>query len=260
MPDAWRTSQNGRVVELQTGSELNIAGTLKIAGVAVDATAAELNAGADVAAGVITASKAVVANSDGAITNTGGHVDIRPRLTSGDVAGKTVRIGSITNTGTANSLIGFQSKPGQGASTAENVMGGEISPRLNDAIALTGSGSIIGLHVDCYIKGTTGNIAGDVRGIQIELVDDTGSSRTVAGNVTHLRVRSNLSCAVTGKYSAIRVENEEGTKALDGLLQFTTGSGCIVEASATVGGTQDQAIKVLIGSTTYYVPLHTSIS
>lgn len=177
-----------------------------------------------------------------------------------DVGGKTVRINNVTNLGTANSLIGFQSKPGQGASTAQNVIGGEISPRIADTFALTGSGSIIGLHVDVYLKGTTGNVAGDVRGFQSELVDDGGSSRTVAGYVTHLRVRSNLSCTVTGKYSVIRVENEEGTKALDALFQFTTGSGAIVEASATVGGTQDKALKVLIGSTTYYVPLHTTIS
>lgn len=213
-----------------------------------------------VTAGAITASKAVVANSDGAITNTGDHVKIWPRLTNGDVAGKTVRIGSITNTGTANSFIGFQSKPGQGASMANDVIGGEISPRINDTFALTGTGSIIGLHVDCYLKGTTGNIAGDVRGLQCELVDDGGSSRTVSGYVTHLRIRSNLSCTVTGKYTAIRVENEEGTKALDALIQFTAGSGALVESSGTVGGTQDKAIKIIIDSTTYYIPLHTAVS
>lgn len=188
------------------------------------------------------------------------HLAINSGTTATDVAGKTIRMNSITNAGTANSLIGFQSKPAQGASMANDVIGAEISPRINDTFALTGSGSIIGMHVDAYLKGTTGNIAGDVRGMQIELVDDTGSSRTVAGNVCHLRIRSNLSCTVTGKYSALRVENEEGSKALDALVQFTTGSGCLVEASGTVGGTQDQALKILIGTTTYYIPLHTSVS
>lgn len=188
------------------------------------------------------------------------HVSINSMKTSSDMAGKTVRINSVTNTGTANDFIGFQSKPGQGASTAQNVIGFEVSPRLNDAIALTGSGSIIGGHVDVYLKGTTGDIAGDVRNLQLELTDDTGSSRTVAGNVAHIRVRSNLSCTVTGKYSVLRVENEEGTKAMDGLIQFTTGTGCLVEGSGTVGGTQDRALKVLVGTTTYYIPMHTSVS
>lgn len=191
---------------------------------------------------------------------TAANVTINTSPTSTDNAGKTIKLNSITNTGTANDFIGVQIKPGQGVSTAKNVTGLEVSPRLNDAIALTSSGTIIGAHIDCYLKGTTGAIGGDVRNLQLELTDDTGSSRAVTGNVSHIRVRSNLSCSVTGKYAVLRVENEEGTKALDALVQFTTGSGAIVEAAGTVGGTQNQAIKILIGTTTYYVPLHTSIS
>lgn len=174
------------------------------------------------------------------------------------VHNKPVRIRSTTFTGTlSSSIIGFQSKPGAGANASAEVIGGEISPRINDTFTGT---SIIGLHVDCYLKGTTGNLSADVRGMQIELTDDTGSSRTVAGYMTHLRLRSNMSCTVTGKYSAIRVENEEGTKAMDALIQFTAGSGCLVEASGTVGGTQDKALKVIIDTTTYYIPLHTTVS
>src|SRR3990167_258496 len=188
------------------------------------------------------------------------HVTMNTTPTSTDNAGKTIKLNSITNTGTANDFVGVQIKPGQGASTAKNIIGIEVSPRISDTFALTGSGSIIGAHIDCYLKGTTGAIAGDVRGAQIELTDDTGSSRAVSGYVTHLRLRSSLSCSVTGKYSAFRVENEAGTKAMDGLIQFTTGSGCLVEAAGTVGGTQNQALKILIGSTTYYIPLHTSVS
>ncbi len=153
------------------------------------------------------------------------HLVLNSGVTSNDIGGKTIRLNSITNTGTGHDLIGFQSKPGQGASTAKNVIGCEISPRLNDAVALTGSGSIIGQHVDCYLKGTTGNIAGDVRGQQIELIDDTGSSRTVAGNVSSIRLRSNLSCTVTGKTCAIRWENSEGTKGWDGFLQLSAALG-----------------------------------
>ena len=193
-------------------------------------------------------------------TSGAAHLQLRSGAASADQLGRTVRINSVTHTGTANDMIGFQSKPAQGAATAKNIMGCEISPRINDTIALTGAGSIIGAHIDCYLKGTTGAIAGDVRGVQIELTDDTGSSRAISGYVTHLRFRSNLSCSVTGKYSVLRVENEEGTKAMDALAQFTTGSGCLVEGAGTVGGTQNRALKVLIDSTTYYIPMHTSVS
>ena len=207
----------------------------------------------------VSASAAIEGRKLGANT-VAAHVTLTSAASSSDNAGKTIKLNSITNTGTANDFVGVQIKPGQGASTAQNIIGIEVSPRISDTFALTGSGSIIGAHIDCYLKGTTGAIAGDVRGAQIELTDDTGSSRAVSGYVTHLRLRSNLSCSVTGKYSAFRVENEEGTKAMDGLIQFTTGSGCLVEAAGTVGGTQNQALKILIGSTTYYIPLHTSVS
>lgn len=175
--------------------------------------------------------------------------------------GKTIRLNSRTESvDTANSIIGFQSKPRRGVSAATNVIGCEVSAQISDAIALTGSGSLIAGHFDVYLRGDAGTIAGDVRALQLELVDDDSAGRTVSGNVSFIRCRTNLSCAVTGKATVLRVENEEGAKALDGLVQFTTGSGAIVESAATVGGTQDQAIKVLVGTTTYYVPLYTSIS
>lgn len=173
--------------------------------------------------------------------------------------GKTIRLNVRTQSdGASSSFIGFQAKPGRGVASTADLIGGEISPRINSTFAVTGS--VIGLHVDTYLKGTTGNITGDVRGLQIEAVDDGSSSRTVSGHATHLRIRSNISYAVTGVYSVIRVENEEGTKAQDCLVQFTTGSGCLVEANGTVGGTQAKALKVVIDATTYYIPLHTSVS
>lgn len=171
-------------------------------------------------------------------------------------AGKKVTINSRTeSTDTANSLIGVQIKPGRGISAATDVIGAEISPRLNDAIALTGTGSMIGLHTDVYLKGTTGDIAGDVRGQQIELVDDTGSSRTVAGDMTHLRIRSNMSCTVTGDYSVIKVEDEEGTKAFDAFAQIAATNNVLV-AEAVTGGAAAVSLKIMVGTTVYFLPLY----
>jgi len=175
--------------------------------------------------------------------------------------GKTIRLNSKTeSTDTANSLIGFQSKPRRGVSAATDVIGCEISAQISDAIALTGSGSMIGAHVDVYLRGDEGDIAGDVRGQQIELVDDNDGSpgRTVAGNVNHLRFRTNLSCAVTGKTSCIRVENEEGSKSLDAFVQFVSTAGCV--AALTAGSAGAATIKVLIDGTTWYIPLSASAS
>src|SRR3990167_6207213 len=85
----------------------------------------------------ITPSAGIVPSSSGIVPASGQHLVLNSGTTSTDLGGKTVRINSITNTGTANDPIGFQSKIGQGASTAKNVIGAEISPRLNDAVALT---------------------------------------------------------------------------------------------------------------------------
>lgn len=173
------------------------------------------------------------------------HIDINSMKTASDNAGKTVRLNSKTNTGTANSLIGFQSKPAQGASMANNVIGCEISPRVNDTFALTGSGSLIGAHVDAYLKGTTGDIAGDVRGAQIELVTDDAGTRTISGDVVGLRFRGAFSGTVTGAITAIKIEKMEsqtGSVQWEYVLDLTGVNGLVwdddfgTEPSTAAGG------------------------
>lgn len=174
------------------------------------------------------------------------HLAINSGTTATDLAGKTVRINSITNTGTADSLIGFQSKPAVGASTANNVIGCEISPRVNDTFALTGSGSIIGAHIDAYLKGTTGNIAGDVRALNIELVTDDAGARDITGNVNGIRMRAAFSAGtVSGAISAIRIEKMEtqtGSEQWGYVLDLTDVNGLIwdddwgTEPSTAAGG------------------------
>ena len=162
---------------------------------------------------------------------------------------------------TNNSVIGMQIKPGVGTSMGHDLIGAEISPRLQSAIALTGSASVIGLDTNVVLKGTTGDIAGSVRPLQVQIDDEPGSTRTISGDVSFIRIFSELNSTVIGKVSAIKVEAPGGTKKMDAFAHFISGSGCLVESTVgTVGGTQDQAIKILIGTTTYYVPLHTSVS
>lgn len=180
--------------------------------------------------------------------------------TSTDMAGKTVRLNSITNTGTANSWIGFQSKPAQGVDTAQNVIGGEISPRLNDGIDLTGTGSIIGLHMDAYLKGTTGNVAGDVRGAQIELVTDDAATRTISGDVIGLRFRAAFSGTITGDMVAISIEKAEAqtnSKQWEYVLELTGDNGLIwASGYGTEVTTLDGAFKVKVNGADRWVPLY----
>lgn len=176
---------------------------------------------------------------------TASHVDINSMKTSADNAGKTVRLNSKTNTGTANSLIGFQSKPRQGAAMANNVIGCEISAQISDTFALTSSGSLIGAHLDCYVRGTTGDIGGDVRGAQIELVTDDAGTRTITGDVVGLRFRAAFSGTVTGAITAIKIEKMEtqtGSVQWEYVLDLTGVNGLIwdddfgTEPSTAAGG------------------------
>lgn len=199
-------------------------------------------------------------------TNGADHLQLNSGVTSSDQVGKTVRINNITNTGTANDFIGFQVKPAQGASTAQSLKGGEVSPRLNSGVALTGSGSIIGLHVDSYLKGTAaGTVAGDVRALNLELVTDDAGTRAITGNVNAIRVRSAFSSSgITGKFVPFRVEKAEAqtnSKNYDALFDLTsTSSDCWNDDPATElnnpGGTVKGYIKVLVNSQPRYIALY----
>ena len=235
------------------------AGSLTIADVAVTATAAALNQIAGLTAGVITASKAVIANSAGAISNTGSHLALNSGLTSTDLAGHTIRLNNITNIGTANSFIGVQVKPAVGASTAQGITGAEFSPRVNDTFALTGTGTIIGLHADAYLKGTTGNIGGDVRALNLELVTDDAGARTITGNVNAIRIRSAFSgTTISGTFVPIRIEAAEtqtNSKQYDAVLELPATNGAVwgVKGSDYTPAQPRAKIKVLVNGVAYWL-------
>ena len=220
----------------------------------------------NVVAGQAEALKALVPDANGQIIWVSGqHATFLVKATSTDWAGKTIRLGSGNNTGTANSLIGFQSKPAQAAATAQNVIGCEISPRVNDTFALTGSGSLIGAHVDAYLKGTTGNIAGDVRGMNVELVTDDAGARTITGAVSGIRIRSAFSATgITGNFCPFRVEKAEAqtnSQNYDALFELTSNSPGVWNSDPATelnlpGGTVKGYIKVIVNGAARYIALY----
>lgn len=201
----------------------------------------------------------------GVLESVADHFQLNSFVTGTDHAGKTVRLNSITSIGASNDLIGFQSKPAQGIETAKNVIGMEISPRVNDTFALTGGGSLIGGHIDAYLKGETGNIAGSVRGLQIELVTDDAGARNISGHVAAIRVRSAFSAtAITGKFTAFRIEKPEAqtnSKTYDALFDLTnTAADCWNDDPTTElnnpGGTVKGYIKVVVNGNDRYIALY----
>lgn len=174
-------------------------------------------------------------------------------LSSGEV-----RINNRSYSGTSGDVIGFQSKPSQTVSSSGNIIGAQISPRLQSGVALTGSGSLIGFHVDTDLKGTAGgNVAGDVRGMEIEMVSDASSARTVAGNVVGIRFRTNLDATVTGTVACFQVPSGEaagGQWDALGIMDAVTGVFDKTEAGTT--GTKAGFIKVFVGGDARFIRLY----
>jgi hypothetical protein len=173
---------------------------------------------------------------------------------------KPVTINSRGYTQATGSSIGFQVKPSQNVASTGSIIGGEISPRV--ASGITMGASVIGLHVDSYLKGTAvGTITGDVRGLQVEMITDDAGTRTIGGNVSGIRIRSAFSAtAITGNFVPIRIEVPEtmtNSQTYDAVLELT-GTVPLVWNSApgTEPSTADGYIKVLINGVARYIQLY----
>jgi len=170
-----------------------------------------------------------------------------------------VKINSRSYTQTSGNSIGFQSKPSQTVTTTGEVIGGEISPRLQDDID---AAVIKGLHVDVDLKGTTARtISSDVRGVEVELVTSDAGTSTISGYVTGLRFRTVFSAtAITGVFSAIRIEKPEAqtnSQTYDAVLDLTsTVAGVWNDAPGTEPTTADGYIKVNINGNARYIQLY----
>lgn len=175
---------------------------------------------------------------------------------------KTVKLNSRNYTQTSGDSIGFQSKPAQTIGSSGSIFGCQISPRINDTIALSDSGSIVGLHADAYLKGTSaGAIGGDVRAANLELVTDDGGVRAITGNVSFIRCRAAFSAnSIGGKFTVIRVEKPEtqtNSKTLDAIMEFTdTLAGVYNDDPGTEPSTAAGYLKVLVNGNARYIQLY----
>lgn len=172
---------------------------------------------------------------------------------------KPVRINSRDYTQTSGSSIGFQVKPNQTVANTDNVIGGEISPRIASGVAGKG---ITGPHVDAYLKGTAaGTISADVRGLELEMITDNGGTRTISGNVSALRIRSAFSATtIAGKFVPIRIEFPEtqtNSKTYDAVFELTGAVPLVWNSTpGTEPSTTDGYIKVLVNGAARYIQLY----
>ena len=173
--------------------------------------------------------------------------------------GQSVRINSHNFNNSTGDSTGFQSKPGQSVTTTGNLKGGEISPRFQDGFT---ANTIIGLHVDIDLKGTTAvTTDGDVRGMEIELVTSNSGTRTISGYVTGIRFRSVFSAtAITGNFTVFRVEKPEAqtnSQTYDAVFDFTSTVPLVWnDTDVDSGDTEAGYIKVIVNGNDRYIVLY----
>jgi hypothetical protein len=167
---------------------------------------------------------------------------------------KQVKLNSRDFTQASGSSIAFQSKPSQTVDTTGDVIGGEISPRVQSGID---AGQLKGLHIDTDMKGTGARTVSWVKGLELEFGSDAGSNVTVTNDAVGINLRNFLQgVTVTGDVAAIRIQNHEGV-AYTCFAKFE-GENAGIEitgASASIPANTGYLL-IKVGSTLYRIPIY----
>lgn len=173
---------------------------------------------------------------------------------------RNVRINSRNYTQTSGDASGVQIKPNQTAATA-SITGLEVSPRFASAIAGT---NLVAIKADPVLKGTTGNIGGEVVGVQVNIDFGISGSRTITGDVsafeTFLAVPSS-GMTYSGRVAVMRVRTVN-IKAWDDLFNFddaNTGAAvvsCDGMTASPCGATEDGYLTMRVAGTSYQIPFY----
>ena len=164
--------------------------------------------------------------------------------------GTPVRINSRSYTQTSGSSIGMQSKPSQTVTTTGDVIAAEFSPRYQDGI---GGGGLVAVKGDPVLKGTTGNLSGNVVAFEANIDFGLSGTRTITGAVAALRTFLAVPSGFTytGKKSVILVANPNIAQ-WDYVFDIESSNTALVEE-----GTNVTTITLRFGSTDYRLRAYT---
>jgi len=232
---------SGGSLDVESGGEIDIesGGALKIAGTQVTATAAQMNALTGVTAGTVTASRAVV-------------------------VGTSRQLNEWTITATSASTNGSTSvEPMVFSSTMTGAggVGGRARFQLDTNVALGGWSNALKAIT---VYGASGRTTGLGSAACAEM---TLSAGTTAGTYAPLEIELNLEAgAKTGTQTALIYASVNGADkgtfddfgyifSLNGL---TANAGHVFQAAAVADIDSTHALRINIGGTDYFIPLHTS--
>lgn len=228
-----QTVESGGEVDFESGAALKINGTQ------VTASATELNTLDGVTAGTVTASKALVVDSNKKINEL--LVDATSASTSGSTSIEPVVVTSeMTGAGGVGGRARFQ--------LDTNVELGGWANALKGQTVFGASGSVTGLGSAIVAEMTlsAGTSAGTYAPMEIELNLGTGAQTGTATSLIYASVNGDAA----GEF-------DDNGYALY-LAGLTADTGHVFQASAVSAIDSTHALRINIGGTAYYIPLHTS--
>lgn len=161
---------------------------------------------------------------------------------------KRIRLNSRNYAATSGDLMAFDSRPRANASGTQTVIGCFLGPGANDTIAL---GNIIGLLSDVYLKGSSGNISGDLRALQGQITDENLGGRTIGGTACILDAWQQLAAhTFDGGVYVINVRAGGGATPWSGFAKLPDDSQVAAKGTPTATLPANTAyIRVKIGDT-----------
>jgi len=179
------------------------------------------------------------------ITCTGGHLALE---TVEDT--KRIRLNCRDYEATSGDIFAFDVRPRANASGTQTIHGMFLGPGYNDGVA---GANLIGLIADCYLKGTSGNLSGDIRAVQGQVTDENSAGRTIDGVTSMFDAWQQLAAhTFTGGVWVITVRASGGATPWSGFATFPDDGAIASDGEDKSGGTVGW-IKVKIGSKTGYI-------
>ena len=146
---------------------------------------------------------------------------------------------TFTSTGSGETLRAFSVVTGTGAATA---------------------GTINGAHISCEINGSSASISGAANAIRATL---GGTDATPNGTLAVIQLDTNytVDASLPATASFIRVtDSGANTGEIPLLMNIATGPAASIAPTASTVTTVSKVLKVMVGSTVYYVPAYATFS
>lgn len=174
---------------------------------------------------------------------TGGHMALETLEDD-----KQVRLNCRDFAQTSGDSIGFQTRPRASVSGTQTVYGGQSAPGFLDGIA---GASLVGHVFDCILKGSSGNLSGDIRAVQGQITDENTAGRTISGISSILDAWQQLAAhTFVGGVYVVNVRAAGGATPWSGLAKLPDDSQVAAKGTPTATLPANTAwVRVKVGDT-----------